>query len=75
MNRIDQMDCEMFIAKLRSAAELIEVHSVVDVCSDPKDNFFHTDRRCCLKWLKMPGRVYSKFISVTAMLAMATKAL
>ena len=27
------------VARLRSVAELVDVHSVVEVCRDPKDNF------------------------------------
>ena len=37
--RIFRADYEEFVAKLRDNAELVDVHSVVEVCRDPKDNF------------------------------------
>jgi len=37
--RISRKLYEKLIAKLRSNAELVDVHSVVEVCRDPKDNF------------------------------------
>ena len=37
--QIDQADYEILVAKLRFYAELVEVHSNVSVCRDPKDNF------------------------------------
>ena len=37
--QIKQADYEALVSRLQSAAELIDVRSVVDVCRDPKDNF------------------------------------
>ena len=37
--QIVRTDYEILISKLRTIAELIDVHSVVEVCRDPKDNF------------------------------------
>ena len=39
--QIRRTDYEELVSKLRNIAELVEVHSVVDVCRDPKDNFRH----------------------------------
>jgi len=36
---IKQADYDSLVSLLRADAELVEVHSVVDVCRDPKDNF------------------------------------
>ena len=37
--KISRITYEAFISQLRTDAELVDVHSVVDVCRDPKDNF------------------------------------
>jgi putative PIN family toxin of toxin-antitoxin system len=37
--RIILADYEELITKLRTDAELVDVHSIVEVCRDPKDNF------------------------------------
>jgi putative PIN family toxin of toxin-antitoxin system len=37
--RIFRADYEELVTKLRSVAELVDVHSTVDICRDPKDNF------------------------------------
>jgi putative PIN family toxin of toxin-antitoxin system len=37
--RINREDYEIFVSKLVSCAELVNVRSVVNVCRDPKDNF------------------------------------
>ena len=37
--RIVREEYDKLIAKLRTVAELIDVHSVVEICRDPKDNF------------------------------------
>jgi putative PIN family toxin of toxin-antitoxin system len=37
--RIIRTDYEELIFKLRSVAEHIDVHSVVEICRDPKDNY------------------------------------
>ena len=37
--RINRAEYEELVAKLRIIAELVDVHSVVEVCRDPKDNF------------------------------------
>ena len=37
--KISQSDYEALVSKLRSATEIVEVHSVVNVCRDQKDNF------------------------------------
>ena len=37
--QIVQADYEKLVSLLRTDAELIDVHSVVEVCRDPKDNF------------------------------------
>ena len=34
-----QADYEALVSRLCSGAELIDVHSVVEACRDPKDNF------------------------------------
>jgi putative PIN family toxin of toxin-antitoxin system len=37
--RIDRAEYEELISLLRTDAELVDVHSIVEVCRDPKDNF------------------------------------
>ena len=37
--RINQIDYTMLVSKLRSVAEIVDVHSTVEICRDPKDNF------------------------------------
>ena len=37
--RIVRSEYEKLVAKLWSTAELIDVHSIVEVCRDPKDNY------------------------------------
>jgi putative PIN family toxin of toxin-antitoxin system len=37
--RINRTHYENLVSRLRTHAALIDVHSVVDVCRDPKDNF------------------------------------
>jgi putative PIN family toxin of toxin-antitoxin system len=37
--RIERMEYEKLVVLLRSVAELVDVHSVVEICRDPKDNF------------------------------------
>jgi len=37
--RIVRVDYEELVTKLQSNAELVDVHSVVEACRDPKDNF------------------------------------
>ena len=37
--RIIRADYEELIAKLRTVAEFVDVHSIVEICRDPKDNF------------------------------------
>jgi putative PIN family toxin of toxin-antitoxin system len=37
--KIVRFDYEKLVANLRVNTELVEVHSVVDACRDPKDNF------------------------------------
>jgi len=37
--RISRKLYEELVARLRGNAELVDVHSVVEVCHDPKDNF------------------------------------
>jgi putative PIN family toxin of toxin-antitoxin system len=37
--RINRTDYDELVSKLRSVAELVDVHSVVEICRDPKDNF------------------------------------
>ena len=37
--KIGQAVYEALVAKLRTDAELVDVHSVVDICRDPEDNF------------------------------------
>ena len=37
--RIDQADYEELIFVLRTDAELVDAHSVIDICRDPEDNF------------------------------------
>ena len=37
--RIVRADYENLVSKLRTVAELIDVHSTVDICRDPNDNF------------------------------------
>jgi putative PIN family toxin of toxin-antitoxin system len=37
--RIPQAEYEGLVALLRIDAELVDVHSVIEVCRDPKDNF------------------------------------
>jgi len=39
VTRISPVDYESLVSMLRANAELVEVHSVVDACRDPKDNF------------------------------------
>ena len=39
MKKITRPDYEILVAKLRSVAELVDAHSVVEICRDPKDNF------------------------------------
>jgi putative PIN family toxin of toxin-antitoxin system len=38
-DNITRTDYEKLVARLRSHAEIVDVHSTVDVCRDPKDNF------------------------------------
>jgi len=38
-SRISRADYELFVSMLQTDAELVDVHSVIDVCRDPKDNF------------------------------------
>ena len=37
--RINRKTYDTLVSLLRNDAELVDVHSVVDVCRDPKDNF------------------------------------
>jgi putative PIN family toxin of toxin-antitoxin system len=37
--RISRKLYEKLVTRLRKNAELVDVHSVVEVCRDPKDNF------------------------------------
>jgi len=37
--RIDRMNYEKLVALLSTDAELVDVHSVVEICRDPKDNY------------------------------------
>jgi putative PIN family toxin of toxin-antitoxin system len=37
--RIERTEYEKLVVLLRTDAELVDVHSVVDICRDPKDNF------------------------------------
>jgi putative PIN family toxin of toxin-antitoxin system len=37
--QINHTDYMALVAKLRTLAELIDVHSTVEICRDPKDNF------------------------------------
>ena len=37
--QIESEDYTSLVFRLRSVAELVDVHSVVEVCRDPKDNF------------------------------------
>ena len=37
--RIIRADYEELISKLKTVAELVDVHSPVEICRDPKDNF------------------------------------
>jgi putative PIN family toxin of toxin-antitoxin system len=37
--QIVRTNYEGLMSKLRSYAELVDVHSIVEVCRDPKDNF------------------------------------
>ena len=36
---IKQAEYEYLVSQLRTDAELVEVHSVIEACRDPKDNF------------------------------------
>ena len=37
--RIIRTEYAKLVSRLRTVAELVDVHSVVDICRDPKDNF------------------------------------
>ena len=37
--RINRKDYERLVARLRYSAEFVDIHSVVEICRDPKDNF------------------------------------
>ena len=37
--RINRVEYEELVSLLRTDTELVDVHSVVEVCRDPKDNF------------------------------------
>ena len=37
--KIVRSEYEKFVSDLRSIAEFVEVHSIVEICRDPKDNF------------------------------------
>jgi len=37
--QISQADYESLVLQLRSDAELVDVHSTVEICRDPKDSF------------------------------------
>jgi putative PIN family toxin of toxin-antitoxin system len=37
--QIERTDYDILISQLRTIAELVDVHSVVEVCRYPKDNF------------------------------------
>jgi putative PIN family toxin of toxin-antitoxin system len=39
VRQIERTDYEELLDKLRTIAELVDVHSVVEACRDPKDNF------------------------------------
>jgi len=36
---ISQADYELLVSQLRADAEIVDVHSIVEACRDPKDNF------------------------------------
>jgi putative PIN family toxin of toxin-antitoxin system len=37
--QIVRAEYDKLVARLRNVAELVDVHSVVEICRDPKDNF------------------------------------
>ena len=47
--RIDRIGYVELASKLRDVAELIDVHSIVEVCRDPKDNYL-----LALAWTTKP---------------------
>jgi len=39
VKQINQVDYKIFVSKLKGFAEFVEVHSTVEICRDPKDNY------------------------------------